>query len=349
MNDTVKIIEKFEPQHAILFEAWSDFLGHHRYGSAFQLPGFFQALEASSQVKPALFLVLREGHILGGMLVQVYWEGARAMALLTTRAIIMDGPLFLEDDFTTAPLLFKSYERYAQKNHIIYSQIREYYPLPQEGRAWCEAMHFTREPHWSITLDLTLSKEELWHRMHRSRRKNVNLATKKGLQWHQLESTEEILRAQQLIEQTYLRKGMPFAYANLIFKAYRSLGDHYRMYGCYNVEGEMISTMARLCYKDRVYSWFDGSARQALKDKPNDFLTWKILLVSKEEGYLTYDFGGGGKPGEPYGVREYKLRYGGEKSLLNRYTLVHKKGLYTLGQYAFKRYKYIKRLNHRSL
>ena len=116
MNDTVKIIEKFEPQHAILFEAWSNFLEHHRYGSAFQLPGFFQALEASSQVKPALFLVLRAGRILGGMLVQVYWEGARAMALLTTRAIIMDGPLFLEDDFTTAPLLFKSYEHYAQKN-----------------------------------------------------------------------------------------------------------------------------------------------------------------------------------------------------------------------------------------
>lgn len=92
-------------------------------------------------------------------------------------------------------------------------------------------------------------------------------------------------------------------------------------------------------YKDVVYAWYAGSNAEYFNKRPNDFLMWNVLLWSKEKGYKLFDFGGAGKPNIPYGVREYKLKYGGQKISSERrhWTTFDKK------QELLKLYKVIKK------
>ena len=70
---------------------------------------------------------------------------------------------------------------------------------------------------------------------------------------------------------------------------------------------------------------------------------WNVILWSKENNYKVFDFGGAGKPKIPYGVRDYKLKFGGELVNYGRYEKEHKKILMLLGRLAFKFYKLFKR------
>jgi lipid II:glycine glycyltransferase (peptidoglycan interpeptide bridge formation enzyme) len=53
-------------------------------------------------------------------------------------------------------------------------------------------------------------------------------------------------------------------------------------------------------------------------------LTWHVLSWGVSNGYRLYDFGGAGKPGEDYGVRLFKAKFGGELVNFGRFVNVHK-------------------------
>jgi len=68
-----------------------------------------------------------------------------------------------------------------------------------------------------------------------------------------------------------------------------------------------------------------------LEYRPNDVLPWHIFLWGKQNGFKVFDFGGAGKPNIPYGVRDYKLKFGGKLVNFGRFELIHKPVLYRLG------------------
>jgi serine/alanine adding enzyme len=39
---------------------------------------------------------------------------------------------------------------------------------------------------------------------------------------------------------------------------------------------------------------------------------WQAITDGKASGCTTLDFGGAGRPDEPYGVRDFKAKYGGQ-------------------------------------
>ena len=78
------------------------------------------------------------------------------------------------------------------------------------------------------------------------------------------------------------------------------------------------------------------------KKYPNDLLPWEIFLWGIKNKYSTFDFGGAGKPDIPYGVRDYKKKFGGEIVEYGRYLNVHSPSLMRLGRLGLKIWKKIK-------
>ena len=62
-------------------------------------------------------------------------------------------------------------------------------------------------------------------------------------------------------------------------------------------------------------------------------------MWGKEHGYKKFDFGGAGKPGVPYSVRDYKMKFGGKVVNYGRYEKIHKSILFKIGKLAFKIYQ----------
>jgi lipid II:glycine glycyltransferase (peptidoglycan interpeptide bridge formation enzyme) len=107
-------------------------------------------------------------------------------------------------------------------------------------------------------------------------------------------------------------------------------------------QSEIISCRFVLCYKKVVYDWFAGTDESHLDKYPNDFLPWKIIQWSKENNYMTFDFGGAGRPEEPYGVREYKLKFGGKLVDNGRFVCIHNKFLFLIGHFGLKLFKLLR-------
>jgi len=100
----------------------------------------------------------------------------------------------------------------------------------------------------------------------------------------------------------------------------------------------------RLCYKELVYAWYAGSDSAYFDKRPNDFLTWQVMLWSKANSYKVFDFGGAGNPTVDYGVRNYKMKFGGELVHFGRFEKTHKTLFMFIGRKLYRLYKKRKKI-----
>jgi lipid II:glycine glycyltransferase (peptidoglycan interpeptide bridge formation enzyme) len=89
------------------------------------------------------------------------------------------------------------------------------------------------------------------------------------------------------------------------------------------VDGADIGALMLLLYKDLVYYWYTGTLREFASHRPGDMLVWHSLEFGSQNGFRLYDFGGGGKPAEEYGVRDFKAKFGGELVNFGRNVCIH--------------------------
>jgi lipid II:glycine glycyltransferase (peptidoglycan interpeptide bridge formation enzyme) len=71
-------------------------------------------------------------------------------------------------------------------------------------------------------------------------------------------------------------------------------------------------------------------------------LIWHILEWGAGHGYRLYDFGGAGKPGEAYGVRDFKAKFGGELVCYGRNVCEHAPQLLKFSKLGYSLYRKLK-------
>jgi lipid II:glycine glycyltransferase (peptidoglycan interpeptide bridge formation enzyme) len=72
-----------------------------------------------------------------------------------------------------------------------------------------------------------------------------------------------------------------------------------------------------------AYYWYTGTLREYATHRVGDLLVWHSLELSQQRGCRVFDFGGGGRPDEEYGVRDFKAKFGGTLVNFGRNTCVH--------------------------
>ncbi len=100
--------------------------------------------------------------------------------------------------------------------------------------------------------------------------------------------------------------------------------------------------MLALSYKKCIFDNYAGSYLTHYNKYPNDLIPWEVFLWGKRNDYRVFDFGGAGKPDIPYGVREYKKKFGGEIVNYGRYEKIHSRFIYLMAKQGFKFWQKIK-------
>lgn len=313
---------------------WSAFVASHPQGNIFQTPEMYDVYACAEHVT-LIAIAAVEGDVIVGILVAQYMTNGGALASwITARSIITGGPLARNNDPAIIQALMDAYKKQLPCR-TIYSEIRPIYPM-NDMPGW------KRVGHYNLVMRLEKTEEELFEQMHKERRRNVNQAIKAGLTFKELTTAEEIQQVVALIEKTYRRKHVPIGYLNMFGKVQGILKDYAHFFGCYTAEGQMIAGQVRLCYGTLVYAWFAGSDEDYFKLRPNDFTMWNVIRWAREKGYKEFDFGGGGEPGKPYGVRDYKLKYGCEMFDYGRYVWAHRPVTYWAAATAYNLYHKLK-------
>ncbi len=313
-------------------QSTNDFIESHPNSIVFQSNTLISLFSQSKNNKPFSYTLTCNSKIVGslyGVIVEDYfWP----LNKLTSRAIIIGGPLVLNNDTN---LLNRLLEEFTEriKDQAIYTQFRNARKLSKDEIAIFENHGYKYEEHLGIIHDLTKPTDDQWMKLHKGRRKNIRRAERSGLVFKEIKSKPEFEESVKLIQGTYKRIGLPLPAKKLFLgiKANAMCKGILRTFIA-SWNSEIIATRMVLCYKGLIYDWYAGASNEHLDLYPNDFLPWKIIEWGSKNGFSKFDFGGAGKPNIPYGVRDHKLKFGGQLVEYGRFEKIHKKRLYNLGR-----------------
>ncbi len=313
--------------------AWAAFVAQHPQGNIFQTPEMYDVYACAEHVEPIAIAAMEGDEIVGILVAQYMTNGGSLASWITARSIITGGPLARNNDPAIIQALMDAYKKQLPCK-TIYSEIRPIYPM-DDMPGW------KRVGHYNLVMRVDKSEEELWNGMHKERRRNVGQAEKAGLRFEEVTEAAGRREVVALLRKTYERKHVPMADDSLFTRLTEIMPEYVRFFAAYK-EDKMIAGQIRLGYKDLLYAWYAGSDEDYFKLRPNDFTMWNVIRWARDKGYKEFDFGGGGEPGKPYGVRDYKLKYGCEMFDYGRYILAHRPVTYWLAAKMYGLYHKIK-------
>ncbi len=321
---------------------WSQFVKEHPTGNIFHTPEMADLYRRSSKQEPILVALVNKKNEIRGLLLAVIQSQLNGVfGKVTARSVSFSTPLVKNNNPQLIKLILKAYDNVV-KNKAIYSQFRNFCTQDNQKEIFIN-QNYKYEDHLNIQHDLSLSDEELLNQMHKRLRRNIRRAVKKGLTFREITDSQEIEEVFFLIENTYKRIKLPFPNKDYFDNAYQVLFPKGMIrYFAAVFEKKIISVRIELCYKGIIYDWWTGYMNEFLNKYPNDFLPWQVMLWGHRNGYKTFDFGGAGKPGIPYGVRDHKLKFGGKLLSFGRYEKIHKPLFMALGKLGMKLYKILK-------
>jgi len=326
-------------------DRWNDFVASHPAGNIFHTPEYYHLITSTPKHEAIVICCFEGGDIVGLLLATVVRTLPPPFSRITTRSIVWGGPLVKNNDPVIASLLLNEYNLKASRI-ALFTQFRNLTDMSSLGSAFTEN-RYKYEEHLNILIDLGKGKDTLWSEFHASRRKQINRSLRRGVIVTKGDPADKALRDKcySLLSIVYKREGLPFPDPAFFEKAADIFGEKgsLKLFIAW-YENELIGFRMVLAFKDLLYDWYAAANDDFLDKYPNDILPWEIFCQGIEEGYEKFDFGGAGKPGVPYGVRDYKSKFGGDLVNFGRYTLIHLPAVYNIVMFLFKvRRKVLKR------
>jgi len=304
---------------------WKKFVDNHPLGNIFHTPEMFEVYAHTQGYYPELWATVSDSNeILALFLpVQISLFGS-VLRPFTTRAVSFGSTLCTQDarGEEALDLLLHIYNQ-STKNKILFTELRNLanisYMRPQ-----LEKQGFVYEDHLNFIINLDRPVDEIWKSIRSNARRNIQKSRKMELVIEEASSIDQLPEAYEVLKEVYKRIQVPLPDRSLFESAFHILTPCGMMKTLLaKVDGKTAGILFLLLYKDVVFYWYTGTSREYSPYRTNDLLVWHSLEFGQKNGYRLFDFGGGGKPDEEYGVRDFKAKYGGELVNFGRNIRVH--------------------------
>ena len=313
------------------------FVSSHENSNFFQSTKAYDFFSLVENYEPNLFVAYNGNEIVGSLLAIVIKEGGGLKAFFSRRCIVWGGPLVKNNDQEVNEKLISELNKKVSRK-AIYTEFRNFFDMSKLKKVFLNN-GFKFDDHLNMFINLEQSQDELWSNVHSKRRNEIRRAEREGTTFGMAQTQKDIRTTYLILTEVYNRAELPLPSLKFFQEAFHFLGkEYFKVFLAIN-DGKTIGTMYSLCYGNTVYDWYAGAYQDYYNKYPNDLVPWKVFLWGKERGYKKFDFGGAGKPGIPYGVRDYKKKFGGEIINLGRFINVHSPFLYSIGKVGLKFYK----------
>ncbi len=342
VTDLTYHIESITSPDAAVLEEWNDFVVNVPKGTVFQGSAMFKLYFHVEGHHPFL-LVLRgqSGQIEGGCLAVRMSNGKGLMARFSERVLIIGGPLISQSDSSAGRLLIQQLKQLCRKT-AVYIEFRPIDTFIEDDLF--KLNEFKYEDHLNILLDATNGTEPIWKNLSASRRNGISKSKRRGVVCRSI-NNHDFAQAYQILKNHYQHIGVPMpsqSYFAYIHDVMNPAGDAIVM-GAYQND-TLIGALFALIDNRAVYNHYVASDYATFHLKPNDLLIWSGIEEAVKRGCKYFDFMGAGKPQKKYGVRDFKLRFGGEMYHPGRYLWISKPHIYYMGVLALKMLNVLKPL-----
>lgn len=329
-------------------QEWSDFVFSHPHGNIFQTPEIFDVYRTSKKHEPIIVCCYNiEDNKLNGLMLSVIQKEHRGwIGKFSSRSIIWGGPLVKDDSKNILDLILKEYNNIISKK-AVYSQFRNLYDTKNLISIF-ELNKYKFEEHLNILIDLTKTNEQLWKETHSKRRNEIRKANKQNVNVVLINNIDIIEESYNILKEVYNCAKLPLYDKYFFLKAFNFLNEKQmiKVFGAF-YNNKLIGTLWAFIYNGVIYDWFAGSFSEYYNKNPNDIIPWEVFKWGTQNGYKLFDFGGAGKPNIQYGVRDYKLKFGGDLVNFGRFENVHKPFLMIIGIFGLKLYKKINGIRYK--
>lgn len=333
-----KVIADYQ---AINVEAWETFVNGHPNGNFFQSPAFCHFISKTENYQAvAIALVEDDGTVAGILAGMLQKEKGIIKGRMSARLIVIGGPLVPETGKTEATLLIDTIVgKFSHK--CIYFEFRNLFDL-REHKEIFEKERFVYADHLNFKL-ATTSREQTIKNIKSTRNRFIRKSLRNNAKVITDVSAAQVKKFYSILQELYISKvGKPLPPLEF-FEAFRqqpALGKYFLV----EFNNEIVAgIMCPIFNKKCIYEWYiAGEDGKHDGIYPSTLATWAPIDYALDNGVECFDFMGAGKPGEDYGVREFKATFGGELVNHGRFTRINKPLLYLIGKVGIKILKTIR-------
>lgn len=320
---------------AVEQSTWEDLAKTSSTASWFQTREAYGFYSSLSFLEAFAFGVEEEGRLQGIVVGYIQRDGGRLKRFLSRRAIVTGGPLLAEDITDEALELLLNTLKTRLNRKAIYIETRNFNDYSRWRKVF-EACGFAYQPHYDIWVD-TSTLERLDENLGKSRKRDIRVSLRDGAAVVPQPTLEQVRDYYRLLSDLYTNKVktplLPLAFFEGLYRipssAFLLVQYEGQIVGgtvCVGLQGRALYEMYA-CGKDGVHKSIF----------PSELATYAGLRYAVEQGMPRFDMMGAGSPDDGgYGVRDFKLKFGGELLEFGRHQYVCHRLLYSIGKLGVK-------------
>ena len=345
-----------------IYPHWCAFAADHPNASYYQSAAFFRFAGSWPEAEPVLLACTggddSKRHVLGSLLAVVVHEPFSGVVAagrllkplfraLSRRTIVYGGPLLapapaLQQQETLLMLLQALHDAVGKRSHFI--QFRNAYDLS----AFCNAFK-SLGYRWQDRLNMlvdTNSEQQAWSSMSSSRRRQVRSSLQGGATIVASPTTEQTDQLYAILRELYAKKVRKPLPSKAFFQTLASAKNDEAQMLVICLDGRVIGGIACTLLPGRVmHEWYVCGLDNEYRPQniyPSVLATWAGVRQAARLHIPVFDFMGLGQPGIPYGVRDFKARFGGQWVNHGRYVRKNNRWLYAIASAGFMAWKWIR-------
>ena len=318
--------------------AWQKLVDESPYATWFQTQEAYQFYAANKEeMTPFACGVERDGELRAVCVCYVTKEYSSIKQFFTRRAIIIGGPLLAEDISDEAlSMLLTSLKNLPSLlagdggRLPIYIETRNFHDYSKWKEVF-EACGFSYQQHLNIQVTCDAA-----HTMSEQRRRQVKKAICNGATICEAQSEQEIRDWYKILHRLYCEKVRTPLFTEKFFLEFYRKG--FGKYLLVKYEDKVIGGMMCPVLEGKaIYEWYVCGLDEEYRELyPSVMATYAAIEYAKENHIPLFDFMGAGKPDEPYGVRDFKMEFGGEQVEYGRFLYLRKPMLFAIGKLGVK-------------
>lgn len=315
---------------------WSELVKQSPMATWFQTREAYLFFKDLSFFEAFAIAIESDGQLRGLVVGYIQKDGGKIKQFFSRRAIVVGGPL-LSDEITDEELAFllSALIKGLQKK-AIFIETRNFNDYTR-WRTVFEQSGFGYEPHYDVQVDTT-SMELVNSKLDRNRKRNIKKALDNGVVIDENPSADDLRRLYSMLEELYTTKVKTPLFPFEFFEKLRAISSS-RFFVAKNAEGQLLGGLVCVALEQRaVYAWLACGDDYNYKSlSPSVMVNYAGVSYAAREGMPRFDFMGAGKPDDGgYGVRDFKLKFGGELVEYGRYVHVCNRLLFGIGKMAVK-------------
>jgi len=291
---------------------WRDFVENHPKGNVFHTPEMFDVYTKGKGYHPSLWAVTENSRVLAlHVPVQITLLGG-PFRYLTTRDVSF-GSVLVENSAqgrSGLALLLKEYNC-CVPGRPLFTELRNFTDLGYIQDI-LEDTGYVFEDHLNYLLDLHRGECDILQSFSKSTRNRIRrIVRQEKMIVQDVTERKKLPLFYEMLKKTFKSVHVPLADFSLFEAAFDILRPKNMAYFAIAYDdGKPAAAQVAIIYKDVILGWYNGVDR-AFK-YVNDLLMWDMIRWGANNGYSVLDFGGAGKPGEDYGVRDFKSKFNGK-------------------------------------